>query len=105
LSKLDLLYKYKTKTPHNLPKLDNIILSLSLNRVASTEKTINSIGQQFVYFYFYSLFNTLPYIKVNPAQVSQSISKDNINNGYLLLLRFSTNKQIENFVHTYFIDA
>ena len=105
MSKLDLLSKYKAKTPDNLPKLDKIILSLSLNKLAYTEKAINSIGQQLFYFYFYSLFNEPPSLKASPAHVSQSLIKDSNNNGYLLLLFFSTSKQIETFIHTHFIEA
>lgn len=108
LSNVDLLYKYKLKTLYKLPKLEKVVLSLNLNKILSSDgskKYLNSVqAQRLLFFYLFSLFTMVPFIKVNSLTVAQKNLKGN-ESDYSLVLSFLTQKQIQAFLFIYFIEA
>lgn len=108
LSDIDLVYKYKLKTSYKIPKLEKITLSLNLNKISSGNKNtsyINNIQAQRLFFiYVFSIFTVIPFIKINSVTSLSLLSKGN-ENEYNLILNFKTDKQIEAFTFTYFIET
>jgi len=107
LSNLDLVYKYKLLTSYKLPKLEKISLSLNLNKIllntTSNQNISNTSIQHLLYIYIFSLFTTLPFIKVTSLSTTDTILKNN-ETECNLFLSFLTNKQIEVVLFLYFVE-
>jgi hypothetical protein len=102
------VYKYKLKTSYKIPRLEKITLSLNLNKISAGNKNtsyINNIQAQRLFFiYVFSIFTVIPFIKINSVTSLSLLSKGN-ENEYNLILNFKTDKQIEAFTFTYFIET
>lgn len=108
LSNLDLLYKYKLKTSSKLPKLEKISLNLTLNKLSlikENKKYLNNASiQRVLFFYLFSLFTMIPFIKVTTLENIQPNLKIS-ENEYNLVLQFVTQEQLTTFLFTYFIET
>jgi hypothetical protein len=104
LSHLDLVYKYKLLTPYKIPKLEKIFLSLNLNKILlnkTNNQTTNT--QHLLFFFLFSLFTTMPFIKITSLSTTDTVLKNN-ETDCSLLLSFLTNKQMEVILFLYFIE-
>lgn len=104
LSHLDLVYKYKLLTSYKIPKLEKISLSLNLNKILLNKTNNQNIyAQHLLLLFLFSLFATMPFVKVTSLSTTDMALKNN-EADCSLLLSFLTNKQLEVVLFFYFIE-
>ena len=107
LSNLDLVYKYKLLTSYKLPKLEKIFLSLNLNKILpstiSNQISSTTYAQHLLYFFIFSIFTKIPFIKIVSLSTTDTVLKNN-ETECNLFLSFLTNKHIEVVLFLYFVE-
>jgi hypothetical protein len=109
LSNCDLINKYSLKNTNNIPKIKKISLELDLKDFLlaseiSEKNQKHILSQTKSYLLFYILFGFLPKINFNKNVVSKSKILTLSELHYSLSVVFSTKREVNNFLHSFFIE-
>ena len=109
LANCDLINKYNLKTANHIPKIKKISLELDLKSFLlaseiSEKNQKHILSQTKAYLLFYILFGFIPQINFNKNTVLKSKISNISELHYSLNLAFSTKKEINNFLYSFFVE-
>ena len=105
ISALDLLNKYNLKTVYNLPNLSSLKIELNLNTLQQDLNVINTDEFKIKLFLFLYLFNSMPFVSIEKANIKKQKKLKENDLNFLLFLKLKNKKSLECFLFFIFSES